>query len=655
MVGHRTLGLVAMMLATCALPTPSGAAWQPDGNPVTPATLYQNPIRAVPDGAGGAFVLCNGSSLRGNYSSLQRLGPDGQIAPGWPASGVEIMSGIGGGAGLAADGAGGVYVAWVATTGGYAIGTWTDSCLVLRLDAQGLPYPGWPSTGLTVARASSLGPGDDEEHVSVAGLAADSLGGCYVMWDHTFYWSKGCPCGYARELHLSRISPSASSVATQTLAFGCVGSPTAALVGDGAGGVVAVVSSPCQSDRQLVLWPLAGPFQPISLGVSTGQVASVVRDHASGIWLVGHPSPQDDELRVQRTSALGVPLPGWEGGVGLPIKQYWPNVQVVPDGAGGQIFVWNDTWHNMPPLGAIWALRVLPDGSSPPTWNTLGNRLTSNTTRYWTYAATADGTGGAYVAWIDMQDEATTGLDIYATRVLGDGTTDPAYPAGGRPICITSPSHEAVVAVPTEPGAAFVFWSDNRSGSWAVYAQRLPLDQATPALASLVRAEASAEGVHVAWRVGPEVASAVVQRSLEPGAWADLATLVPDGLGEIAFEDRGLPPGARVGYRLAFTDGGIAGEAWVTVPGAALALAGFSPNPSADGARLSFRLASGAPATIEVLDVSGRRVLARDLAGLGPGEHRLDLAAGPRLAPGVYVIRLTQGEATVTARGVVTR
>lgn len=656
MVGHRMLTAVLSAALCGAVPCAvAEAAWQPEGNPVTPATRYQTPLRAVPDGAGGAYVLCNGNRLDGrNFASLQRLGPDGEIAPGWPTGGVELMSGVGGGVGLAADGSGGVYVTWSATTGTYATGAWTDSCVVLRVDANGLPHPGWPSAGLTLARASSSGPGDDEAHVSLKGLVADSLGGCYVMWEYSHYWGKGDPFGYAYYLHLSRISPTSLGIGTLTLVLGCIGSPpTAAVVGDGAGGVVATVSSPCQPDRQLVLWPLSGPVQRIALGPSTGYMASVLRDQASGIWLIGHPSPQNDELRVQRTSALGSPEPGWDGGVGLPIKHYTWNMQVVPDGIGGQIFVWNDQWWDISPPGPTRALRVLPDGSSPPTWNPIGTPLAWNTRWFWAYAAAADGTGGAYVAWIDGRDEATTGLDIYAMHVLGDGSTDPAYPTGGRAICVASPSHEGVVTVPTEPGAAFVFWSDTRSGGYSVYAQRLPLDQVTPALVSLVRAEAGAEGVRVAWRVGSEVASAVVQRRLEPGAWTDLATLAPDGLGEIAFEDRGLAPGARAGYRLAFADGSTAGEAWVTVPRAALALAGFSPNPSADGVQFAFTLAGDAPATIEVLDVTGRRVFSRDVAGLGAGEHRLAVEA--RFAPGVYVIRLTQGGETRTARGVVTR
>jgi hypothetical protein len=81
-------------------------------------------------------------------------------------------------------------------------------------------------------------------------------------------------------------------------------------------------------------------------------------------------------------------------------------------------------------------------------------------------------------------------------------------------------------------------------------------------------------------------------------------------------------------------------------PGAPLAftLGGASPNPSS-GERLNvaFTLPTGAAARLALLDVSGREVAARDVGPLGPGRHALDLAAGRQLAPGVYLVRLTQG------------
>ena len=74
------------------------------------------------------------------------------------------------------------------------------------------------------------------------------------------------------------------------------------------------------------------------------------------------------------------------------------------------------------------------------------------------------------------------------------------------------------------------------------------------------------------------------------------------------------------------------------------ALVGVRPNPSrGEGLSVAFTLPAAAPARLEVLDVSGRRVVAREVGSLGPGRHTLDLAEGRRLAPGLYLVRLTQG------------
>jgi len=82
-----------------------------------------------------------------------------------------------------------------------------------------------------------------------------------------------------------------------------------------------------------------------------------------------------------------------------------------------------------------------------------------------------------------------------------------------------------------------------------------------------------------------------------------------------------------------------------------LALRGATPNPaSAARMTIAFELPSDAPARLEVVDVGGRRVLSRDVGGMGVGPHAVDLANGSRIAPGVYWVRLTQGATSRMAR-----
>jgi len=80
------------------------------------------------------------------------------------------------------------------------------------------------------------------------------------------------------------------------------------------------------------------------------------------------------------------------------------------------------------------------------------------------------------------------------------------------------------------------------------------------------------------------------------------------------------------------------------VPPVAFALEGTRPNPAIGGRLMvHFALPTAEPATLELLDVAGRRVTVRAMGSLGAGRHSIDLAEGRRLKPGLYFVRLTQG------------
>ncbi len=119
-----------------------------------------------------------------------------------------------------------------------------------------------------------------------------------------------------------------------------------------------------------------------------------------------------------------------------------------------------------------------------------------------------------------------------------------------------------------------------------------------------------------------------------------------------------MTPGARYAYRLAYREDGasrVSDETWVDVPAKfALALEGLLPNPASGPLWVSFTLASAERARLELLDVGGRRVVSRDLDGLGAGRHLVRLSESS-VAPGVYWLRLEQGERHALTRGVVTR
>jgi len=186
---------------------------------------------------------------------------------------------------------------------------------------------------------------------------------------------------------------------------------------------------------------------------------------------------------------------------------------------------------------------------------------------------------------------------------------------------------------------------------------RFTPDGSTATLASRVDVDASSERVVLRWRLGQD-GLARLERSTPASGWLEVGQTRSDGIGNVTFEDRDVEAGGHYTYRLSvWLDGqwASADEVDVDVPRAvALSLAGLQPNPAV-GRELTihFTLVSAEPASLEMLDLAGRRVLAREVGSLGPGQHVVHLRNGARIAPGIYLLRLVQGQEVRHARAVV--
>lgn len=161
--------------------------------------------------------------------------------------------------------------------------------------------------------------------------------------------------------------------------------------------------------------------------------------------------------------------------------------------------------------------------------------------------------------------------------------------------------------------------------------------------------------------VGP--IGAVYRR--EPGTeWTSIGTVEADGAGLVTFEDPTVVPGQDYGYQIVVSSevgDEFIGEVWLNVataveetPSAAMALQVW-PNPAAGIFSASFALAGDGPAQLEMFNVRGQRVLAREVEALGAGEHRLDIGRATDYPSGVYFLRLSQSGRSVSSRFVLVR
>jgi hypothetical protein len=88
-----------------------------------------------------------------------------------------------------------------------------------------------------------------------------------------------------------------------------------------------------------------------------------------------------------------------------------------------------------------------------------------------------------------------------------------------------------------------------------------------------------------------------------------------------------------------------------------LALESALPNPcrSQDGFSVRFSLSGPGHASLALYDVRGRQIAIHNLSTLGPGRHTVRFGDSKSLAPGIYIIRLTQGKRSLNRRMAVLR
>ena len=174
-----------------------------------------------------------------------------------------------------------------------------------------------------------------------------------------------------------------------------------------------------------------------------------------------------------------------------------------------------------------------------------------------------------------------------------------------------------------------------------------------PAVLSVV---AESERVTLRWSMPPGERDVLERLPPDQEFWGPIAQLDVGSSGIVEYQDTNVRAGQRYGYRLgpAPAFGPVRLETFVDVPlPSALALSTMFPNPGGTQRRVRFTLRSHEHATLEILDIAGRSHVKRDVTSLGPGSHVITIT--DRLPPGIYLLRLRQGDDDANAKAVVIR
>jgi len=141
------------------------------------------------------------------------------------------------------------------------------------------------------------------------------------------------------------------------------------------------------------------------------------------------------------------------------------NPQIIPDGTGGVIMVWQDargTYHN------VYAQRV--DAGGVIQWVANGVAICSPANYHVNPQLVSDGAGGAIITWGDTRS-GSSGSDIYAQRIDPSGTV--LWTANGVVICAATGDQFAPEIVSDGAGGAVICWRTGGYTASRAYAQRV--------------------------------------------------------------------------------------------------------------------------------------------------------------------------------------
>jgi hypothetical protein len=343
---------------------------------------------------------------------------------------------------------------------------------------------------------------------------------------------------------------------------------------------------------------------------------------------------------------------------------------VVSDGKGGAIAVWED--ERITGEINLYAQRVDVDGNlrwgTPPL---SAQPIETATCEQLDPAVVSDGRGGAIITWVDRRkcvSDPNADTDIYAARVDSNGVI-----AWTKSVCIAAGNQRDPVIISDEAMGAIIAWEDGRSGSDDIYCQRLdsdgnpfsgwrptnvvvcaaPNSQQEPRLVS-----DGANGALITWQDARNGENNVYLHRV--GASGNLAAGWVNGVRLCALEaSQEVPELVRTadGGTIVSWEDGRGGPTAVQVYAQKQALPALTaveerpqvrmmpahPNPFMSHAQIELVLAAPQEVTVEVLDLSGRRVrtLARGLLPAGTRTFSWDgrTERGAEAPTGLYLAR----------------
>lgn len=239
--------------------------------------------------------------------------------------------------------------------------------------------------------------------------------------------------------------------------------PASASTGDV---LVTVAGNTSNPSKLVVLWPTDNPENtPVSSAASEQRAPDLIQDGAGGSLVVWEDARNGaGDIFAQRLGKKGEPLWASEGSPVIVAAGMQTSPTLLADGANGAIIVWQDYRDGD---ADIYAQRINANGDT--LWSPGGIALVTAVGDQLSPQIIRDGTGGAIVVW---EDHRGGNGDIYAQRIDADGLIQ--WAADGVAVSATAEHQFSPKTAIDAAGGAFIVWEDYRSGSdYDIYGQRL--------------------------------------------------------------------------------------------------------------------------------------------------------------------------------------
>jgi hypothetical protein len=235
---------------------------------------------------------------------------------------------------------------------------------------------------------------------------------------------------------------------------------------DGLGGAFAAWTQATQPDQVYLthvgptgqlLWPVPLHVAPSSKFQSGPILAPDGQGGVFVLWVENYTSGALSEVRVSRITGDGTAASGWPLFRTVFEGSIYHVCGAVPDDAGGVMFLWTSYWAgpSFATDGGLYAQRI--DAAGTLLWGTAGLEIRAPDNSLEPARVVGDGSGGIIAAW---SEDRFGSYDIFAQRVSSAGTA--LWTAGGAPVCAAAGTQSRVALSADGTGGAIVAWTDQR-------------------------------------------------------------------------------------------------------------------------------------------------------------------------------------------------